>query len=226
MGRSNVIAIPRMMPDRGPVLLTSPLVNGSTPSDPARAALFEALHRHVPADAREKADRDAILRLVETEPACFSRRTFAPGHITGSAFVVCPATGLVLLHHHRRLDTWLQMGGHDDGERDARATALREAREESGLNDLTFLSDEILDLDIHAIPAGKGEPPHLHHDVRYAVSTHAPEAIQRDAAESIDLRWFTLGEAAEKMNELGSRRALTRIAALLQAPVGGTDPRG
>ena len=187
------------------------------PTGTARESLVLALRKHVPADVVEAGERDAILRLVETEPACFSRHTFSPGHVTGSAFVVCPTTGLVLLHHHRRLDAWLQMGGHDEGEHDPRATALREAAEESGLADLALLSDEILDLDIHPIPAGKGEPPHLHHDVRYALATQAPGAIHRDAAESIDLRWFTLAEAAEKMNEPGGRRALARIAALLAA---------
>jgi 8-oxo-dGTP pyrophosphatase MutT (NUDIX family) len=185
------------------------------PPDPARAALASALRRHTPADAGESASRDAILRLVETEPACFSRHTFAPGHVTGSAFVVCPSTGRVLLHHHRRLDAWLQLGGHDEGEHDPRATALREAAEESGLRDLALLSEEILDLDVHPIPAGKGEPPHRHHDVRYALVTREPESIHRDAAESIDLRWFTLDEAAEKMNEPAARRALARIAKLL-----------
>ena len=185
------------------------------PTDPDRAALASALRRHAPADADEERSRDAILHLVESEPACFSRRTFAPGHVTGSAFVVCPATGLVLLHHHRRLDAWLQLGGHDEDERDPRATALREAAEESGLPDLALLSDEILDLDVHPIPAGKGEPPHLHHDVRYALATRAPEAIRREAAESIDLRWFTLADAAEKMNEPGARRAVSRLAKLL-----------
>jgi 8-oxo-dGTP pyrophosphatase MutT (NUDIX family) len=192
-----------------------PGVRRPVPLDGARAALRDALLRHVPADAREERHQKAILRLAETEPACFSRHTFTPGHITGSAFVVCEDTGLVLLHHHRRLDAWLQMGGHDDGEHDARATALREAAEESGLKDLTFLSGEILDLDIHTIPAGKGEPPHLHHDVRFAVATRAPEAIQRDAGESVDLRWFTLDEAAERMNEPGGRRALSRLSRLL-----------
>lgn len=190
-------------------------MTGSASADPARAALRGALLRHVPGDEREAADRTAILRLVETEPACFSRGTFAPGHVTGSAFVVCPATGLVLLHHHRRLDAWLQLGGHDEGEHDARATALREGREESGLEDLTLLTPEILDLDIHPIPAGKGEPPHLHHDIRYALATGHPDAIRRDAAESIDLRWFTLEDAAETMNEPGSRRALARLRSLL-----------
>jgi 8-oxo-dGTP pyrophosphatase MutT (NUDIX family) len=214
MGRSNVIVMPGMMPDPracGKVARVTAL----GPSDPARAALSLALRRHAPADPHETGDRDAILRLVETEPACFSRHTFTPGHVTGSAFVVCPATGLVLLHHHRRLDAWLQLGGHDEGEHDPRATALREAAEESGLRDLVLLSDEILDVHVHPIPAGKGEPPHLHHDVRYALATLAPGAIHRDAAESIDLRWFRLAEAAEKMNEPEARRALTRLAKLL-----------
>jgi 8-oxo-dGTP pyrophosphatase MutT (NUDIX family) len=184
------------------------------PLDRARAALRDALLRHVPADAREEIHRRAILRLVESQPACFSRHTFVPGHVTGSAFVVCRSTGKVLLHHHRRLDAWLQLGGHDDGEHDPRATALREAAEESGLKDLTLLSDEILDLDVHDIPAGKGEPPHEHHDVRYALVTEHPEGIVKSAAESLDLAWFTLEEAAEKMNEPGARRALARLASL------------
>jgi 8-oxo-dGTP pyrophosphatase MutT (NUDIX family) len=191
------------------------VVRRSVPLDRARATLRDALLRHVPVDAREERHQNAILRLVETETACFSRHTFAPGHITGSAFVVCRSTGKVLLHHHRRLNAWLQLGGHDDGEYDPRATALREAAEESGLKDLTLLKDEILDVDVHYIPAGKGEPPHLHYDVRYALATATPGDIHRDAAESVDLRWFTLGEAAERMNEPGGRRALARVAKLL-----------
>lgn len=183
--------------------------------DPARAALRDALLRHTPADAEEADDLKEILLLVEREPACFSRHTFSPGHVTGSAFVACRSTGNVLLHHHRRLDAWLQLGGHDDGEHDPRATALREAAEESGLKDLTLLSDEILDVDVHDISAGKGEPPHKHHDVRYALVTGRPDEIQRDAGESLDLKWLTLEEAAEKMNEPGATRALLRLAKLL-----------
>lgn len=185
------------------------------PLDPARAALRDALLRHVPADAAEADDLVEILALVEHEPACFSRRTFTPGHITGSAFVVCRSTGKVLLHHHRRLNAWLQLGGHDDGERDPLATALREAAEESGLKDLTLLQDAILDLDVHDIPAGKGEPPHKHHDVRYALVAEHPDGIHRDAGESLDLAWFTLQEAADRMNEPGARRALARLARLI-----------
>jgi 8-oxo-dGTP pyrophosphatase MutT (NUDIX family) len=190
-------------------------VSRPVPLDRARAALRDALLRHVPEDAAEADDLKEILALVEREPACFSRFTFVPGHVTGSAFIVCRSTVKVLLHHHRRLNAWLQLGGHDDGESDPRATAMREAAEESGLKDLRLLQDEILDVDVHDIPAGNGEPPHEHHDVRYALVTERPEEILRDAAESLDLRWFTLEEAAERMNEPGARRALARLAMLI-----------
>lgn len=186
--------------------------------DPPRLRLAEALRHHAPADEAETRHRDAILALVESEPACFERTTWVPGHVTGSAFIVRADTRQVLLHHHRRLGTWLQMGGHDDGEHDPASTALREGAEESGLPDLAFLLPGILDLDVHAIPARPGQPAHLHHDVRYALITRVPEAIRRDAEESLDLRWFGLDDAERIMAEPGARRALTRIALLVKSP--------
>ncbi|HQR47616.1 MAG TPA: NUDIX domain-containing protein [Thermoanaerobaculia bacterium] len=185
--------------------------------DPPRRRLAEALRRHEPADASEARHRDAILALVENEPACFARTTWRPGHVTGSAFIVRTDVPQVLLHHHRRLDAWLQMGGHDDGEHDPAATALREGAEESGLPDLAFLSPGILDLDVHEIPERPGQPAHRHHDVRYALVTRLPEAICRDASESLDLRWFPFGEAERLMAEPGGTRALRRLARLLES---------
>jgi len=187
--------------------------------DPPRAALFAALLAHEPADEAEATDRAAMLALVEAEPACFARTTFAPGHFTGSVFIFSAATGKVLLHHHRRLDKWLQMGGHDERESDPAATALREGREESGLTDLVLLSPAILDLDVHPIPPGRGEPGHSHFDVRYAAVTREGSEARADEAESLGLEWLSLEDAARRMGEPGARRALAKAARLL-----GTAP--
>jgi len=178
----------------------------------ARQAVLDALAAHEPADEDERRHRDAIAALVAATPRCFDRDLYDPGHLTGSAFVLDGRSGKVLLHHHRRLDRWLQLGGHDEGEHDPLATALREAREESGLDDLTPLTPEILDLDVHAIPAGRDEPPHLHHDLRYALVTRTADTIE-PAAESLALQWFPLDEAVRLMNEPGADRALRRLAA-------------
>jgi 8-oxo-dGTP pyrophosphatase MutT (NUDIX family) len=181
--------------------------------DAARQALLDALAAHEPADDEERRDRDAIADLVVATPRCFDRDLYDPGHLTGSAFVLDARSGKVLLHHHRRLGRWLQLGGHDDGEHDLLATALREAREESGLTDLAPLTPAILDVDVHAIPAARNEPPHLHHDVRYALVTRTADTIE-PAPESLALQWFPLDEAAQLIAEPGADRALRRLAAL------------
>ncbi len=182
--------------------------------DAAQQALHAAVLAHQVADDAERRDRDAVAALVAGTPRCFDRAFYTPGHVTGSAFVVDAGSGRVLLHHHRRLDRWLQLGGHDEGEHDPLQTALREAREESGLLDLTPLSAAILDIDVHEIPAGRSEPAHLHHDVRYALQTSTPDAIAQVEAESLALQWFDPAEAARRMDEPGADRALRRIVAL------------
>jgi 8-oxo-dGTP pyrophosphatase MutT (NUDIX family) len=50
---------------------------------------------------------------------------------TVAIFVVREAK--ILLIHHRNLDKWLPLGGHIDLNEDPEAAALREAKEESGL---------------------------------------------------------------------------------------------
>jgi len=194
-------------------------MTGAAPAlDASRAALRAALLAHEPSDEAEAADRTAMLALVESEPACFARSTFTPGHFTGSVFVFSAETGRVLLHHHRRLDRWLQMGGHDEGEADPAATALREGREESGLTDLALLSPVILDLDVHPIPPARGEPGHSHFDVRYAAVTRSAALARADEGESLGLAWLPLAEAARRMGEPGARRALAKAARLLGIP--------
>jgi 8-oxo-dGTP pyrophosphatase MutT (NUDIX family) len=185
--------------------------------DAARAALLAALDAHAPLDAVEARHLADVRALVAGEPRCFDRTLYAPGHLTGSAFVVDAPRCRVLLHHHRRLDRWLQLGGHDAGEHDLAATALREAREESGLDGLVLARSEPIDVDVHAIPAARGEPPHRHFDVRYAVLAAAPAEARHDPGESMALAWVPLGELAQRMAEPGAARAAERLARLLDA---------
>lgn len=178
--------------------------------------LLEALRSHHPLGAREQDHLEAISRLLEVHgDRSFDRSLFTPGHLTSSAFVVFIPGRTVLLHHHRKLGIWLQLGGHDEGERNPWKTALREAREESGLDDLDFLDTGILDVDIHEVPRSGTDPAHLHHDIRFAMKTSSPGAAQHDHAESLDMRWCSFAEAMVLMNEGGSRRALARMERLL-----------
>ena len=178
--------------------------------------LLAQLRIYEPADDAESGHRQAMLDLLETAPDPFARTLFAPGHFTASCFVVDGA-GRLLLHHHRRLDRWLQMGGHVEAGELPEKAALREGAEESGLGDL--VPQGLVDLDVHAIPAGRGEPGHDHFDVRYLARTARPDSITIDRAESNDLAWVTLDRATVLMPGAESHRAIRKIERLL---TGGT----
>lgn len=175
-------------------------------------ALLAAHRARVSGDG-ERAEQ--IERFVRTHPDCFER-TCRPGHITASAWVVSPDHRRVLLTHHRKLDRWLQVGGHADGDGDVLAVALRETREESGLADLTVVGDGPFDLDVHAIPARGDEPEHLHHDVRWLLVAGPGQALQV-SDESNDLRWFEDGELDAILDEESLRRMARRARTLLVA---------
>jgi 8-oxo-dGTP pyrophosphatase MutT (NUDIX family) len=136
--------------------------------------------------------RDRMLALLDGTPACFQRTSF-PAHFTGSALVVNADGSRVLLHHHRKLDRWLQFGGHCDGDEDILRVARREALEESGIQGLIVASERPFDLDIHEIPAHSGDPVHFHYDVRFMFI--APQqAAPVLSEESRELRWFAPGD--------------------------------
>lgn len=138
--------------------------------------------------------RERMLALVDSTPDCFFRSSF-PAHFTGSALVLSADRKLALLNHHRKLDRWMQFGGHCDGDVDIQRVARREALEESGIEGLCVVAETPFDLDIHEIPArpAQNEPAHFHFDVRYLL-TAPPGARFTVSEESVALRWFTLDE--------------------------------
>ncbi|MEA3210526.1 MAG: hypothetical protein QOE70_3583 [Chthoniobacter sp.] len=165
------------------------------------------------ARADEEPIRGRMLELLDTTPDCFQRWAF-PAHFTGSALVVSGDGQRTLLHHHRKLDRWLQFGGHCDGEADVLRVARREALEESGIEGLIVASARPFDLDIHEIPPKDGEPIHFHYDIRYVLI--APEdAAGAVSEESHELRWFTAAEAQELALDEGLRRLIRKWQQLL-----------
>jgi 8-oxo-dGTP pyrophosphatase MutT (NUDIX family) len=139
---------------------------------------------------------ERFVTFVETNAACFDR-SLPAGHVTGSAWLVNRSGSHVLLTHHRKLDLWIQLGGHADGNPDIFGVALQEAREESGIDAIEPVSKDIFDIDIHTIPPRKNEPEHLHYDVRFALRTLGSEAyIVSD--ESHDLEWVEIARLQEK----------------------------
>jgi 8-oxo-dGTP pyrophosphatase MutT (NUDIX family) len=157
--------------------------------------LAEARAAVVAADVDPAAEqhRAEILAFLDAHDDAL-HRSCRTGHLTGSALVVDADGERVVVLHHRKLDRWLQPGGHCDGDANLAAVALREATEETGMDGLRVLPVAV-DLDVHQV-APPDDGPHLHLDVRYLVQA-PPGAEPRGNHESNAVRWATLAELAD-----------------------------
>ncbi len=168
------------------------------------ALLKEAVLRSVaerrPLDAREGASKASILEGLQTLERPFDRHA-DPVHVTGSAVVVGPRG--VLLHRHKKLNIWLQPGGHLDGDEAPWDAALREAEEETGLRFEAWLEPPaLLHVDVH--PGGSG---HTHLDLRYLLGVEGDDEPAPGPQESQEVRWFGWEEALS-LADVGLRALL------------------
>lgn len=158
----------------------------------AREGVLSLLRAHAAraSDSYEAAMTADTIAFVEAHEDCLSR-SCAPGHLTGSAWIVSPDRARVLLTHHLKLEKWLQLGGHADGDGDLLNVAFREAREESGLERIRSVSAEIYDVDRHWIPERAREPGHYHYDLRFLFEAD-PQELLTVSSESKELAWVEL----------------------------------
>ena len=145
----------------------------------------------------------------------YDRNFFDPGHFTGSAWIVSRDHLRTALIFHRKLNKWLQPGGHADGDHLLSRVASREAEEETGLTDLLFLSGDPLDLDIHEIPARGEIPAHQHYDMRFLLQANSDRFVLNEV-ETTGIEWVALKDINEKNFELGICRMAQKSRQFLE----------
>ncbi len=153
-----------------------------------RENLLKLLEQYQPTDIKEINFKQQIIAFVKENEDCFER-SLDIGHITASAWLLDKAGDNALLMHHAKLDKWFQPGGHADGDNNALAVAIKEAQEESGINGVIAMDNQIFDVDIHAIPANSKDKEHFHYDIRFLLQVQSNEELQINE-ESKELRWI------------------------------------
>jgi 8-oxo-dGTP pyrophosphatase MutT (NUDIX family) len=172
--------------------------------------MLAMLQAYTPGDEQEKAMLARMIEFAYANEHCFERSLLS-GHMTGSAWVVDREREHALLTHHRKLNRWLQMGGHADGNPDLLAVAMREVHEESGLTQVRVLSQTPFDVDVHEIPERGAEPRHFHYDVRFLFEADRDEPLVV-SEESHALAWVPLSELRD------AEESLARMARKTASP--------
>jgi 8-oxo-dGTP pyrophosphatase MutT (NUDIX family) len=186
------------------------MASAHSPGSPA----LELLRGYRPQGETETADVQQARALASSAEDPWLRSL--PLHLTASALVVHPGSGLVLLRWHQRQQAWLQVGGHGDpGESDPLAIALREAEEETGLPDLEPWPDAGLrQVAVVAVPASSREPAHQHADLRFVLATQRPEAAHAESQDA-PVRWLSPGDALLLTTEANFRETILRVQGLI-----------
>ena len=166
--------------------------------------IYEQIKTYRPWNEQERQDQAVILAFLDKNPDAFYRTNLL-AHMTASAWVVNPQRSKVLMVYHRLYDSWSWAGGHADGEEDLLAVALREVREETGVQRLRPVTEEIYSLEVLTVDGhekhGRYVPSHLHLNVTYLLEAEEEQPLRVCEAENTGVAWFSLADALAASTE-------------------------
>ena len=166
--------------------------------------IVEEIKKYRPCNAQEQRDQAVILDFLEKNGDAFLRSNLL-AHMTASAWIVNPERTKTLMVYHNIYDSWSWTGGHADGETDLLSVALREAREETGIEHVRPLSPEIFSLEVLTVDGhekrGEYVPSHLHMNVTYLLEAEESDTLHICREENSGVAWFTLEEALKASTE-------------------------
>ena len=165
----------------------------------------DEIRAYTPQNEQEAADQRLILEYIRLFPDNILTRDNEIAHLSSSGFVVNADGTRVLMAHHNIYRVWAWTGGHADGEGDLLSVALREAREETGVEHIRPLSPAIASLDILPVwghvKRGKWVPSHQHLNVSYLLVADESDALQIREGENSRVGWLPAERLLKYTNE-------------------------
>lgn len=185
---------------------------------------LEEIRAYRPQTEQEAADQRIILEYAARFPESLLTRDNEFAHMTSSGFIVNRDASKVLFAHHNIYRVWAWTGGHADGEEDLLEVALREAREETGIEHIRPLSHQIMSLDILPVwghwKRGRYVVSHQHLNVSYLLVADETDPLRSREGENSQVGWLPAQELLQFTNEWQMDevylKLLSRARALLE----------
>ena len=164
--------------------------------------LKEKIEKYIPYNEQEKNDKKIILQYLEQFDNILTRENeFA--HFTASSWVLNKEKTKVLMIYHNIYQSWAWTGGHADGESDLLQTAIRELKEETGVENVKVLNDDIFSLEIICVNGhvkrGKYVSSHVHLNLTYLLEVDENETLRVKEDENSGVKWVNI-EDVEKVS--------------------------
>lgn len=169
-----------------------------------RETLTEQILQYVPFNEQEEKDKALILSMLAQYGSLFER-SCGIAHMTASAWTVNESFTKAVMCYHNIYNSWSWLGGHADGNEDLPAVALKEVREESGIDSLRLYSEDIFSLESLTVDGhvkkGIYVPSHIHLNITYLVIADEAAPLSACEGENSGVRWFSLEDAVNASTE-------------------------
>ncbi len=166
--------------------------------------LRQTIISYDPKNEQEHVDKEAILNFIDRNDDCLYRSNKI-AHITSSAIVVNSSMHKVLFAFHNIYQSYGWVGGHNDGDPDCLNVAIKETKEETGLNTVSPHSNHPFMLDIIHVQNhyknGEYVPDHLHLNVTYLLIADEKDSLRIKPDENSAVKWFLIDEVLEYVKE-------------------------
>lgn len=181
---------------------------------------IESIKRYVPCTEQEEKDKEITIKCIEMFDDILTRHNEV-AHITSSAFVVNKNRDKTLMIHHNIFNSWSWTGGHADGDEDLLFVAIKEVKEETGVRNVSPVSEDIVSLDIIHVPGhiknGKYVSAHLHISIAYLIEADENESLIIKPDENSGVQWIPIEEIDTYSNEPHMKKIYNKIISKIEA---------
>lgn len=167
-------------------------------------SLWKDIENYITTNEQEENDKKVMLNYMKNNSDYLTRENRI-AHFTTSIWTVNKERTRTLMVYHNIYDSWSWIGGHADGEEDLASVALRELKEETGVENAVLVSKAIFSLEILTVDGhmkkGKYVPSHLHFNVTYLAEAEERQMLVVNEEENKGVKWFSFEEALEVSSE-------------------------
>ena len=166
--------------------------------------LKENIENYIPYNEQEEVDKKIILSYINDFDNILTRNN-EYAHFTSSAFILNKERTKILMIYHKIYNSWAWTGGHADGDSDLLHVAIKEAKEETGIKNVTPISNNIYSLEIMTVNGhekrGKYVGSHTHLNVAYLLEADEHEIVHIKEDENSDVLWIPIDKVVSSSTE-------------------------